>query len=380
MSISPTIYRRFQSMDVQKNSNKYWQIEFWEDTNRCRVMYGRVGAETVEDSTRTRAYVDSKIAEKLRKGYMELDLRDVADSASAAASTLDPKVAELIDIIFSEAAERIAEYLATGLDALSPAQISKGRQLLVKAQRLKQNRRKKALLQAIQTYYNLIPTRLPRKIEADTLVQGFDCAEQENRLNQLETALATQTAGDGVDARYRKLGADITPVQQTEAAYEQVVDQVTRTSGGAARIRDIFRITVPQERANWEACNAGKHHIVSLFHGTRNPNIRHILNKGLIIPAIATHGSRFGRGVYFADQSRRSINYTSTSRAAHPRMMFVADVALGTSCQLAGDSPALTAAPPGYDSVWGVQSWSGMDEFIIYNPAQQTIRALVLFD
>jgi poly [ADP-ribose] polymerase 2/3/4 len=377
MSLTATIYRRFQCTDIQKNNNKYWQIEFWEANNRCRVVYGRVGAETVEESTRTRAYVESKIAEKLRKGYVELDLRGLAASASAAASALDPKVAKLIDLIYSEAAERIAEYLATGLDALSPEQIGKGRQLLLKAQKLQKARRKKTLLQA---YYNLIPTRLPRKIEADTLMRDFDFAEQENRLNQLETALATQTTGDGVDDRYRRLGTEISPLPQTAPAYEQIVDSVARTSAGLARIRDIFRITVPHERAAWDACAAGKHHIVSLFHGTRNPNIRHILNKGLIIPKIATNGSRFGRGVYFADQSRRSINYTGSHRTAMPRMMFVADVALGTPCQLAGDNPILTEAPSGYDSVWGVQSWSGMDEFIIYNTAQQTIRALVLFD
>ncbi len=379
MSVEPDVRRKFQLTNLHSNQNKYWLIGFWESSGHCRVVYGRVGAEVVEESRRNRSYVEQKIREKTRKGYAEIDLPVVKLSASPSPSQLHPKVSELIGWIFQEAGERIAQYLATGLEALSQQQIDRGRSVLLEAQQARQSGAKAALLEAIQRYYNLIPTQLPRKIDPTALVEQFDFAEQDTRLNQLEAALSTQTVSHDVDDRYRLLGAAINHLDTSSTVHQSIAEYIERTGAGVRRIRDIFSVAIPHERSAWEGCSAGKHYVVSMFHGTRNPNVRHILKKGLIIPQIAANGSRFGRGIYFADQARRSFNYTGSSSHI-PRMMFVADVALGTPCTLSGDNPALTQAPDGYDSVWGVQSYSGMDEFIIYRPAQQTIRAVVTLD
>jgi poly [ADP-ribose] polymerase 2/3/4 len=377
MTQPPDIRRKFQLTDLERNNNKYWQIEFWAATDRCRVVYGRVGAEVVQDDTRTLKYVESKIAEKLRKGYVEIDLPAVPVVTAPIKQVIDPKVADLIDLIFNEAGERIAQYLAVGITALSQNQIDRGRTVLLEAQGYKKRRDKKALLAAIQTYYNLIPTQLPRKIDPDVLVAEFDFSEQETRLSQLEVALVTYTATGKSIEHYQMLGAEIHLLSQTSRTYEQITDYIARTAGGTARIQDIYTVTIPHERAAWEQCKIGKKNIAALFHGTRNHNVRHILNKGLIIPKMAANGSRMGRGIYFADMAQRSLSYTGSTRRHAPHMLFVCDVALGRSKQLDGSHPHLTAAPRFHQSVHGVASWSGMDEWIVYRPEQATIRAVV---
>lgn len=92
-----------------------------------------------------------------------------------------------------------------------------------------------------------------------------------------------------------------------------------------------------------------------------------------------SNGSRFGRGIYFADRSLRSMNYTGSSRGI-PKMMFLADVALGTPVEKTGDAGDRFQIPDGYDSVWGKQSYSGMDEFVIQRKEQQTIRFLITYE
>src|SRR5262249_32890900 len=124
--------------------NKWWQIEVWDlggGRARMRTTWGRVGAAPqCQDKTVSMSEVQRKIQEKRSKGYQELDLH-VPQAAAAApavtttapAAVLPPKVERLLDLIFSEAGNHIASYLAVSVDALSQAQIRRGRDLLDQA-------------------------------------------------------------------------------------------------------------------------------------------------------------------------------------------------------------------------------------------------------
>jgi len=206
-----------------------------------------------------------------------------------------------------------------------------------------------------------------------------DLHEQEDRLLQLEAALASyQATGSGQTVTASLGGIQLTPLEQNSAAYGAIADYIARTSGGRRRIHEIFATLIPGERAAWNAETFGKNAVASLFHGTRSPNVHHILRSGLIIPGTAANGSRFGRGVYFADMAKRSLNYCGSKGPLN--ILFVNDVALGTPKKLKGDDSSLRQAPVGYHSVWGLESYSGMSEFIVYKPSQQTIRAVVTIE
>jgi poly [ADP-ribose] polymerase len=378
-TVEPEIRRKFVLADLHNNHNKFWLVEYWPD-GRLKTTWGRVGvAPQCKEKRDVSTHAMQKlIREKETKGYVEIDLYRPAAPA-VHTSGLDARVAALVQLIYTEANDRIASYLAVGLDALSQWQITEGRARLLTIQQLAANvrhrRDRERLAEAVEQYFNVIPTRLPARIEIDEVVNNFvaNLAEHEDRLNQLEAALASQhpstaSALPGLD------GVELDVLAQDSRAFQQIEDYVHRTAGGA-RVRDIFTVTILAERDAWEQERHGKKNVRALFHGTRACNVRHILRSGLIIPQMPSNGSRWGRGIYFADMSRRSLNYCST-RSASYKLLFIADVALGKAKKMDGDDPTLRKAPRGHDSVWGIKSYSGMDEYVIYRTSQQTIRAI----
>ncbi len=414
--------RKFQLTEFGNNHNKWWQIEVWDagaGSVHMRTTWGRVGASPqTNDKVGTPAEVERMVAAKVAKGYREVDLHvphitatspDI--SPAAVAQTICPKVVQLLDLIFAEAGEQIASYLAVAVDALSQAQIQQGRDLLDQASRDYQTWRHNVtqanfarVVESVKAYYNTIPTQLPRNLRdthvLEQVVLGFcrDLGEQETRLHQLEAALATYSAPTGPTntvptSLYDRLGARISVVSERDETYAQIVDFLHKTArhGVAMRLRDIFEIEVPSERAQFEANTFGKELVLRLTHGTNNANVRHILHEhgpgsGLRLPRNYTNGWMFGAGIYFANVASKSAQYCR-GRSGNPHMLFLADVAVGQMYCAPRDMGATRAAPHGYHSLWGkaghTKSWGGTlayDEFIVYSQAQQSLRYLITWD
>lgn len=381
----PTIRRRFQYYDPDENSNKSWEIQWWESSGFTKTLWGRVGDKQNETEYpfKTKGWVNGKIREKEKKGYNEVGLHQVVVSGGGqVVQTGDPQVDAFVSFVFTEAGENIQTKLAVSVDSLSIAQIQKGRQILSTVQDLIQKGDRYAVTGAAKEYFNTIPTILPRRIDKDSVTRWLvdTLADKEEDLKQFEAGLATARATQSGASQTTSLGAEIRPIPSSNPVYEQILDYVRRTAPGyEKRISRIFAVNIPSERAAWDTETIGKSYINKLWHGTKSYNVRHILRTGLIIPKIAANGSRFGRGIYFADQARRSINYAGSNRS-QAKVLFMTEVALGRQKKLTGDDSRLTAAPDGFDSVWGVQSYSGMDEFIVYRSSQQTIRAILVLD
>lgn len=376
----PIERRKFQYTSLSGNNNKFYLTEVFSD-GRFVVTYGRVGdAGAVKDYGIVDSdFVRRKIREKQRKGYVEVQLHTPTVVASdTTPASADPKVSQLVSWIFSEAGERIAQYLATSVDALSQSQIDLGRSILSRIyfSQKKGDRGRLSLL--VQDYYNTIPTQLPRRIDPDKLVDTFVIADQENRLNQLEAALSTYTVTQAGGTQLSALGAEIKAVPESHNAYDRIHQMLSKTlRPNGVRVKDIFAVRIPQERTAYDAETFGAHHVLDLFHGTNNPNVRHILKSGLIIPRYAANGSRFGRGIYFSDAAWRSYMYTGSSYGV-PKMLFIASVKVGNPWKDSGSNMSLTQAPAGYHSVWGTGSWSNRgDEIVVYKTSQQTLRAIV---
>jgi poly [ADP-ribose] polymerase len=402
----PAERRRFQLTNLDGNNNKFYLVETWPMTDGqlfFRATYGRVGAQPQLDEKVTNvAWVERKIREKLNKGYQEVTLHrpTIVATAATPTATLDAKLQRLVDDIYSEAGEKIASYLAVGVDALSPDQIDRGRKLLNVAQQQHvqwQQQQSQAnfelLSSTVQNYYNAVPTQLPSRIERQQVVTDFCKAfdEQEDRLNQLEAAIATLAVArtNPQMSRYETLGAELALLPQNDSIYGELVDYVTRTTvhGYNVRIRDIFTVQVPDERRAFAQNSLGADHQQLLFHGTAGHNVRHILRTGLICPRSPSNGRMFGHGIYFANKATKSTNYCSTNTRRAPHFLFLAEVALGRQYVAKDAMPDQRKAPLLHDSVWGkaghTSAWAGRlqyDEFIVYNNAQQTLKYLVTFD
>jgi poly [ADP-ribose] polymerase len=105
-----------------------------------------------------------------------------------------------------------------------------------------------------------------------------------------------------------------------------------------------------------------------------------ILGKGLLLPKLSPGqkvGAMFGDGLYFANQSSKSLNYCdgmlwTSDGSGKPETiyMFLASVALGN--YFTPEGPVSTNPPEGYHSYWAKAGQSGVmnDEIIVFDASQ----------
>lgn len=165
MTVEPQIRRKFVLADLHNNHNKFWLVEYWPD-GRMKTTWGRVGVtpQCKEKLAVSIHEIQKLVRKKETKGYVEIDLHRPA-APTTSTFGLDPRVASLVHLIYTEANDHIASYLAVGLDALSQWQITEGRARLLNIQQFAANirnrRERERLAEAVEQYFNVIPTRLP---------------------------------------------------------------------------------------------------------------------------------------------------------------------------------------------------------------------------
>jgi hypothetical protein len=131
-----------------------------------------------------------------------------------------------------------------------------------------------------------------------------------------------------------------------------------------------------------------------LLHGTRTVNVGGILRESLRLPktlsTVHISGAMFGSGIYFADDYKKSLGYTSYERGIYTSgaggikgrgaFMFVCDVTLGNP-YVAPRSQAFAGPPNGHHSIYGKSGHSGVqnNEYIVFNTQAFNLRYLVEF-
>jgi poly [ADP-ribose] polymerase 2/3/4 len=400
----PDEFKKFQCTMLGENSNKWYNLEFWKVEQTVRITFGRVGLACVKPAVKqgiTQKKFDKLVSDRLKKRtdgtqYFEVDLHQIAKKSAAFNFTLDSIVNKRIKKIFDEANESIAGFLSVAVDSLSVAQIDKGKNKLkeiVDFYSVYENNNKKhkdGFLSLAEQYYQLIPTKLPYKIDplqvAINLVKNADT--EEDKLQQLAAAISTlNVKTDSTSSIFDYLGAILEPVD--DKIFKLISEKVlnTRKHSGYERLKvlEIYSVLIPQERKRFEECDIDN--VELLYHGTNPSNIRHILNKyGLKIPSYPSNGSAFGLGTYFADVSTKSLNYCGYKKEKY---LFLADVKLGK--QYKTNSTLNWIKFPDrlsdYHSIWAEEGnrlnglWNNTlqySEYIIFNSTQQTLRYLVI--
>lgn len=380
-----------QQTNLGGNNNKFWEARWTPDApgsghGMLVRRWGRVGAS---GQSKTEPYslsgVRAMAQKKLDEGYNQVLMNEKAAPAPVVQHTaLGREENQLLQWIGFSATQHIGTYFVGDLSAMSPAHIQTARDVL--AQIAQPRTVDRNTIDLVQRYYNLIPTQLPSRIDptqvAVQLRNGL--AEQEDRLNQLEAAAqaaAPATAVSGVSLPF-----EVRNVSGSEKLYGEVVDWVTKTNAHGRRFKPkaFYEVKVDHERKRYEGCSIDN--TVSLFHGTRTQNVQHILRQGLKVPSHLTNGWMFGAGVYLADKASKSMQYTSSGYGA-PQMMFITEAKLGKQYVAPDACSSLRKAPSGFDSVWGKEnhtgSWGGklrFNEFIVYDPAQVTLRGILCFE
>jgi len=132
-----------------------------------------------------------------------------------------------------------------------------------------------------------------------------------------------------------------------------------------------------------------------LFHGTRSCNVSGIMKEHFRMPktlsGVSINGAMYGSGIYFADDIKKSIGYTSYSGSYwtggsgsinnRGAFMFICDVMLGNP-YLPKGSQAFQGPPSGYDSIFAKMGIASIqnNEFIVFEPKMSNLRYLVEFN
>lgn len=255
------------------------------------------------------------------------------------------------------------------------------------------------------SYLRLVPQNVGTR-KRGWYADFINIAAQNSLLDQLETSveLAEQRITDA-----SKTPGDPAPAQKKPAIFECKLALVDDT-GIWKRIKDkfyetvnrghassslkpvrVYEVTIPHMIQAFDADGKKVGNIRELWHGTRVFNILSILKRGFMLPTqlttAQTTGAMYDNGVYFSDQSTKSLNYSQgywSGGRDNNCYMFRVDVAMGRP--YTPDGPDSRAASyckrNGFDSCWAKAGRSGVrnDEQIVYRTSQTNIRYLVEFN
>lgn len=412
--------------DSDVNSNKFWEAII-HDNGSVDCRWGRVGADGQRKSfSGGDAYVEKKMREKMKEGYREAKVvsgvgsnktTPVANTAleSLAKSQIkhtDTEVEKLISYLVKVNAHQITTQsggklnvnLATGqvttpLGIVTKDAITEARDKLVKIEESneKKNRSNKGSKTVVEDYLMLIPQDIGRgRGWADTLwITADDIKRQYDLLDSLEATIGAISTTP--HAKPDEVHEKVFDVQLNVVKNQEEIDRIkkfynsTRQSVHASHhlnIKRIFYVEMAAQKAAFAAYGAKLSNIMELWHGTKAANLLSILKSGLIIPkshgSIAVTGRMFGDGVYFSDQSTKSLNYAygywdRSGGYDNNCFMFLANVAMGKYYVPPG--PFSGGCKSGYDSTWAQAHKSGVgnNEMIVYRLDQLNLNYLVEF-
>ena len=300
-------------------------------------------------------------------------------------SSLAPEVARFVEHIYDESKSELVRRIETPLGSLSKSQIERGADALREIRFALARDHKDKIVPLTSRYYSLIPHRLGQRPSLDDVaINSIEKADSEEELLQLmrdvyhiQSDLESET-----DRKYRALGAKLQVVSPQDPAFRQVEQRILSTQSSRhsfkVRVNRVFTAELPEERRRFETEGQRVGNLQGLFHGTKNCNMAGILSRGLLIApkSAPVNGYMFGKGIYFADQSSKSAQYSLmwASNKQPFGYLFLADVALGKIKTETGPQYR-EEAPDGYHSVQGCKGQHLIhNEFIIYKTSQCTLR------
>lgn len=324
---------------------------------------------------------------------------DVVDSFS------DPKVAQIIRQIVDENIHTISTLTTlkltsngfeTPLGPVTKDHVQKAREPLFALKTLMVNDTINPDIQTTRDhnakYFSMIPHSFGHKITKDNWILNAErLAEELELLDNLESAVIMGAALQNTAKQKQALGSDI-EVLNDKREFDRIAQYISSTKASNHqgsdvwnwRPKTIFKIRIPTERQRFEKAYTQFGNQKELFHGSKNGNILSILKGGLIIPACnAGHvtGRMFGDGIYFANASTKSLNYSTGFWGGHGNkysnsFLFLANVCMGKT--FVAHDARYTGVPSGYDSIHAQKGRSLYnDEFIVFKLQQATLTYLV---
>jgi len=415
--------------NVDGNNNKFWKVEQHDD-HSVQVTNGRVGSsgqlqplKSFPNEAKASAFVEKKIREKISGGYQPFQgIPTEAGKASKSRMALEMAASEQIrsrdtaqvkDLISRLVKANVHSILSstdlkydedtglfqTPLGIVTLETIANARNLLTKLGQYveQQDFSSDGVKADLAAYLMLIPQKVGRKLIVEEIIPNNEAIQKQNGLlDDLEASV-----GQVEELRKNKKQDEQIEVPKIFSCEINVVNdsaviaEINKFFGSTAqrmhasfgyKIKTVYEVQIDQMHNAFEQKGKAVGNIMRLWHGTRPGNILSILKSGLIIPrSDAPHvcGRMFSDGLYFSDQSTKSLNYATGWWAGAKEkqcFMFLADVAMGKVHVPRGPSQKLPA--PGSDSTFAQAKKSGVqnNEMIVYKTEQADVRYLVEFE
>lgn len=406
-SAENTTHRRVAKliMVTANNNNKYYEMQETQD-GRFTVTYGRVGSVGAVKTYPIQVW-ELKRQEKLRKGYVDQthlfakglqtpEFEDISDDV----------VRELMQSLMRYANKSISHHYNVTADQVTAQQVEEAQRILndlVGQVSLSMN--VQSFNEQLIQLFKIIPRRMkrvsdhliaaPETLDALADIRNQLGAEQETldvMRGQVELKANQNTATEENIHLLEALGLQLAPLTD-ERAIADIKKMMGVYEKSFRRAYQVVNTRTQQQFTEYLAQARSKKNTL-FWHGSRNENWFSILKSGLVLrPANAViTGKMFGYGLYFADQFRKSLNYTSlhgsTWANGRDKQAFLAlyDVHVGKQLKIKHHEPwcyelteeKLREQGSAYDSLF---AQGGADlvnnEYIIYNERQCTVRYLV---
>lgn len=392
--------------DLTANSNKFWEGE--RRGFELHIRWGRIGEagqSTVKhfpSDDKAQRELDKVAASKLRKGYTHQatvggsqaapvagNLGAIARKQIAHGNCAETR--KLIDFLVKRNIHAIEgatslKWTGTGfttpLGPVTEEGIAKAEAILGRIDAVIADRTAD-ITSDVNAYLRIIPmhvkrnTRNPRAIFYGRSV----VKEQQALLDALRSVLkdaevnATQDAPEVFKTELTLVDAGTDEFAKVQRRFERSINQGHQSSG--MKLKKVWRVKVAGADAAFENDGAKVGNIMELWHGTTDGNLLSLLKSGYKIASRTTGvritGRMFGDGLYFSDQSTKSLNYATgfwgAGRSARA-FMLLNEVAMGKGFVPSG--PISGGCRPGYDSTFAKAGQSGVrnNEMIVYRASQ----------
>lgn len=406
------------------NNNKFYYVEL-EDSGMINTRYGRVGTEgTSGKKSGGQREFDKLVQSKKKKGYVEvpLDLDAEETNVSGGDDVMmialsqiqsDDKSKELIKTLVQQNIHNITSntkitfnvstgLFKTPLGIVTTEGVDEALTILNNLSGLIKDtytaKEEKKIRELSEKYYSIIPTTLSnlrsftsmlytnKKLSdqydiCNALKQSIDLVQTEKD-KKIEELKEDKTLPTVFNTSLVKLD-DADEFKRISDYFENSKNDMHGRTTSKAKVVNIYKINIEKDD------KAYRHDLpnqMELWHGTKVANILSILKSGLLMPKYspgAVTGYMFGQGLYFSNQSSKSLNYcdgmywNSSSRNGNKLYMFVADIAMGN--YKVPDRSTSSNPPAGYDSYWAQPGKSGIrnDEMIVFKNEQIRLKYLL---
>lgn len=416
---------RLIKTDIDANNNKFWHCKRY-DNHECHSHWGRVGengqsqVKKFSDDFAAKSFVAGKIKEKERKGYVIQRTIEAEKGAASPSKTAlkdiamkqiqpqDPITAKLVDYLVKvnvhqiEANTKIKFNSTSGLFQTPLGIVTKdglidAREILTEISDFVQakNWTHLRMVKLVNNYMQIVPQDIGRdRPDLQRLYPNVDAVRKQfDILDSLEASLdALQKAPvieneEEIPQIFKVKVSAVTDTREIERIREKYKATLHRSHACShLDLKLVYAVEIAGMAEGFQNHGAKMDNIWELWHGTKAANLLSILKNGFIIPksggSISVTGRMFGDGVYFSDQSTKSLNYAYGYWGGgidNNCFMFLNDVAMGN--YHTPRSSTSGKPPAGYDSFYAKAGQSGVanNEMIVFNLGQINPKYLCEF-